>query len=201
MADQLQCLGFDFDSPEKLEQFFARHWDKKTLVDMTGGVYLRMDVTPMISCWLSVDPEDQSLLDWDVHCDAGSRLPCAFVEQLACDDREQSGLIRLTLDPGGEETDIIVACPALALWPERESGSPGLVSLALYAENVSLADSPEESLIAKVEDNLASLTGTVIRAERCRNSWSDLDFWHVVISCRGLEFDLFCAGDALNSLP
>ena len=201
MAEQLQCLGFDFDAPEKLERFFADHWERKRLVDLADGVYLRLDVTDAVSCWLSVDPETQALLDWDMHCASGVLLPCAFAERLSCDERGQSGLLRLTLDPGGEETDVTVACPALALWPEREGGAPGLVSLALYAESVSPAENDIESLTADPEDNTAAVTGRVLSAERCRNPWSGQDFWHVGLGCRGLTLDLYCAEEAFAGLP
>ena len=141
MTDQLRCIGFDFDSNEKLERFFDAHWQSKTLVDMADGIYLRMDVKPGIACWMSVDPESRQLLDWDMHIDSGRRLPCAFGEQLTADEQGQSGLVSLTLDPAGEELTLTASCPALALWPERECGAPGLVSLALYAgEWQSMAD-------------------------------------------------------------
>lgn len=199
MAEQLQCLGFDFDTPERLERFFADHWDKKTLVDLTDGVYVRMDVGPALACWLSVDAETQALLDWDIHADDGSRLPCAFAEQLPGDELGQSGLIRVTLDPGGAELPVTAACPVLAMWPEREEGAPGLVSLAFYAE--SLTDCGADRLTADPEDNMAVLSGAVLAAETCRNPWSSLYYRHITLSCLGQTLALYCPEDMLSELP
>lgn len=201
MAEQLQCLGFEFDAPEKLDCFFADHWERKTLVDLADGVYLRMDVGSDISCWLSVDPEDQSLLDWDMHRDSGLRLPCAFGEALTCDDRGQSGLVTLQLDPGELDIPVTAACPVLAQWPEREEGAPGLVSLAFYCRSLTLDDAAGSVLTAEPEDNVAHVCGAVLQAESIRNPWSGLYYQHLTLDCLGLTLDLYCPEAMLPAMP
>jgi len=201
MADQMTCLGFTFNSEEDLQRFFSDHWEKKAVIDMARGVYLRLDVAEGIQCWLSVDPENHEVLDWDMHYAHAVQQGCCFDADLGMDEAGQSGYIRVLLKPGtDDELPLTVAAPALAYWPDREPGSPGLVSPAFYALNVDASDGIE-CLTADPDDDHAVLCGRVATAERCRNAWSGKDFWHLTVSCRGMTLDLLCAEEAFAQIP
>lgn len=139
MADQFTDLGFRMEADDAMERYFAACWDTKEIVDLEDGLYLRWQTEPGICCWLSVDRGDQSLLDWDMHFVTEHQNGVAFDADLALDEAGQSGNIRMLLHPGEEgETPVVASAPALAYWPDREPGSPGLAQLACYAEELTL---------------------------------------------------------------
>lgn len=197
MADQMTDLGFRFDEPDALDRYFAAHWDSKQLIDLDGAVYLRMLTEPGIQCWLSVDPEDQSLLDWDTHFAAQHQTGVAFDADLSLDAAGQSGNIRMLLHPGEQEQPIVAAVPALAYWQDREPGSPGLAQFACYAEALTVLPLGEEALLTSTDAPAALLTGHVLACQSLVNAYSRKPFWHVVLSCCGITLDLLLSDELL----
>ena len=201
MADQLRCLGFDFSEPGSLEAFFEKHWAGKAVIDMAEGVYLRLTCGRQIVCILSVDPETQEVLDWDMHFMDGEAVGCSFVEDLALDEAGQSGTLRLCLDPAGVELPVIVSAPMLAPWSDREPGSPGLARLAAYAEELTLPEEIAEDLTVDEEACAMELRAHVVSAERFLCPDTGRRPWLLRVTCRGVALPLLCAEEQLTRLP
>ena len=200
MADQMRCLGFDFTEEGSFERFLEHYWEQKTVLDLTAGLYLRLDAGAGIQCVLSMDRDTQEVLDWDMHFASPLRSGCCLDGELSLDPAGQSGTLRVLMDPGGEELPLTASVPLLASWEDRDIGAPGLIQVAAYAERISLLGDAE-SFHGDPEDNTARFTGTVTAAERLTNPWSRKDFLHLTVSCRGFSLDVLADAEELPRLP
>lgn len=190
MADQLSALGFE---SEQMEAFFAARWKDKQVLDMENGLYVRLDASESIACYLSVSRDTQQLLDWDAHCLIGTRLPCAFDADLLLDQAGQSGLIRVLLSPAERDIPLVVSAPVLGAWDDREPGAPGLIQPAFCAERIMPADAEADPLLASSDtDNVSDIRGEVRDIESCVNPFTGRSFWHITLLCLGNLLDVFC---------
>ncbi len=199
MANQLSSLGFD---PAQMEAFFTAAWPRRQVLDLEGGLYVRLDAGSGVSCCLCIHRDTQALLDWDAHFTSPLRCPCAFEEDMLTDEQGQSGLIRVVLHPGGDEIPVVASVPLLAAWSEREEGAPGLIQLACCAEEVeALSSDAADFFRASDTDNTAQVQGHAVSWEKCVNRATGRFFWHIVLDVSGCEMDLLCEESLLLAPP
>ncbi len=231
MTGRYRVVGLGGIGKEKLSNMLDDHLVGSRFFDANGANYLRVGMGASLVYWIAFGHENGHLVavDEDIHFHTKQRCMIHYCKILERDDfMGMMGLVRihLLLKEMGMDIPLNVNVPMLRVTEMLEYGNGYYAQIAGYAEAATCwpsaeayeASCPDTHYLAvehviptgtfpkndeeeSEQSSHALLGGRITAVERCTNSFTNKDYWHVTISSLGDAFDLLIALEALDAEP
>ena len=231
MTGRYRTVGLGGISEEEFSDMMGDHLVGSRFFDANGENYLRISMGSSLVYWVAFCRKygHLSAVDEDIHFHSKQRSMIHYCKVLEFDDSmHMMGLVRihLLLKEIGKDIPLNVNVPMLRVTEMLEYGNGYYAQIAGYAEAAKCwpnaeayeASFPDAHHLAvehviptgtfsqdgdkqNEQSSRALLGGRISTVERCTNSFTSKDYWHVTITAFGDVFDLLIAPDDLDEEP
>lgn len=229
-TSRYNAVGLGGFSREEMSRMWNDHLSEARTFYANGDYYFRIDMGSSLVYWVGfLDGESISVVDEDFHFHSNHKNMMHYCKILSSyDDIEMMGLVRihLLLKEIGQDIPLNVNVPMLLVTEMLEYGNGYYAQIAGYAEAAKCWPSEEayeasfpdahhlavEHVIPtgtfpqvdEKEDEQSSralLGGRITAVERCTNTFTNKDYWHVTVTALGDVFNLLIAPEELEAEP
>lgn len=231
MNGRYRVVGLGGIGEEEFSDMLGDHLVGSRFFDANGEDYLRIGMGSSLVYWVAFSEEDDHLaaVDVDIHFHTKQRCMIHYCKVLEShDSMDMMGLVRihLLLKEIGKDIPLNVNVPMLRVTEMLEYGNGYYAQIAGYAEAAKCwpsveayeASFPDAHHLAvehviptgtfsqdgekkNEQSPRALLGGRITAVERCTNTFTSKDYWHVTMTALGDVFDLLIAPEELDEEP